>query len=82
MDKNYPKESVLESTFKGKQRPRGADLCRIQCVRFTTGIEGIHENLIVGGGDDGCLYFWSAWDLTPLSRLKGHQSAIAAIALK
>ena len=45
-------------------------------------MEGVHENVIFGGGDDGCLYFWKAWDLSPCARHEGHHSAITAIAIK
>lgn len=45
-------------------------------------MEGICENVIFGGGDDGCLYFWSSWDLSFLLKLKGHQASISAISIK
>lgn len=45
-------------------------------------MEGLYDNVIFGGGDDGCLYCWSAWDLTFLTKLRGHSTGITAITIK
>jgi len=53
----------------------------INCVAFTTGIEGLVDNIIVGGGEDGCLYFWAAYDLKFLDKLPGHNAPITALSI-
>jgi len=55
---------------------------RLTCLVFSSGMEGLCDNVIFAGGQDGRLYIWSAWDLRFLYKLnQAHQAPISCISL-
>ncbi len=51
-------------------------------MEFTSGMEGVCRNVIVGGLQSGNLRIWDTWDLTLLVQLEGgHKSPVTAIAI-
>jgi len=55
--------------------------CRVNCLDITGAMEGVQENVVVGGCEDGILRFWALDDLKLLYEGKYHNSPINAIAL-
>jgi len=57
---------------------------RVNCMIFTSGIEGLHTNLLITGMESGIIILWNAWTLCKIRELTPsvqHPSPITALTI-
>jgi len=55
---------------------------KVTCAIFTSGMEGVVQNMVVTGLENGNIKFWSSWDLTALMTITpAHQAPVTALAI-
>ena len=68
-------------TINGQPRAVQTSASNVNALVFSAGVEGVSNNVVVGGLDDGRLVAWSAWDLAVVAKYKAHKAAVTAVCL-